>query len=156
MHKLLRGLGVALIALPEPFTTPLGVSLLAASWLLARKQEAVRRVYLRHLLKEYVQSYRRLRPGDRYDPDSLPFTYREALYKRVDDLPRVGARGYAWPDHPTKVPRVIHHVLDVGTVRRRTDAGGTRRGYEGYWGARSYREIRPNSRALKPLFVSAN
>ena len=156
MYKFLRGLGVALIALPEPITTPLGVSLVAASWLLARRQEQVRRAYLRHLLKEYVRSYRRLRPGGRYDPDSLPFKYKEALYKRQDDLPRVGSGGYLRPGHVVKAPPVVHHTMDLDRVRRRTAAGGTKRGFEGYWGKRSYEEIRPSGRALRPLFVFAN
>ena len=157
MHKWLRGVGIALVAMPEPFTTPFGVALLGASLLLARQQEMRRRAYLRHLMKEYIRSYKRLSPGDRYDPESLPFKYKEALYQpEKAPAPRVGSRGYSWPDRPKLEPEIVRHALDLSRIQRRRDSGGSRRGFEGYWGARSYEVIRPNQRSPRPVLFSAS
>lgn len=157
MHKWLRGLGIALIAMPEPFTTPFGVAILGASLLIARQQRIKQRAYLRHLMMEYVRSYKRLNPGERYDPESLPFKYKEALYQpQKDSSSRVGSRGYTWTGQPRIAPEIVHHVLDASRIQRRLNSGGSRRGYEGYWGAKSYQVIRPNQRSPRPILFSAS
>jgi hypothetical protein len=152
MYKVMRGLGVALIAMPEPFTTPLGVGLLAASIVLAKRQESKRRAYLRHLLKEYVRSYRRLRPENRYNLESLPFKRKEPLFQTsTGPASRVGLQGYPWPNRAKLDPIVVHHVLDVSRAQRRFSSGGSRRGFEGYWGANSYQVIRPQATSPQTL-----
>lgn len=52
--RLLRHLGIALIALPDPFTTVFGVALVLASRYLSRRREANRNKRLRETVKYYL------------------------------------------------------------------------------------------------------
>jgi hypothetical protein len=37
--------------------------------------------------------------------------------------------------------KVVHHSFDLGKVSRRFDKGGSRQGFEGYWGRKSKLDI---------------
>jgi hypothetical protein len=52
--KFLRRLGITLIALPEPFTTPFGVALVLLSRYLSRRREASRNKRLREMVSYYL------------------------------------------------------------------------------------------------------
>jgi len=142
--KVLRGLGIALIAMPEPFTTPLGVGLLAASWVLSRHEESQRKARVRHVVTEYLHTYKPFGYGVGSEPrtsSSLPYREPEPLFragavmarKTVPNTVRMYARG--------TTENVVHHSFDLGKVSRRFDKGGTRQGFEGYWGRQSKLDI---------------
>jgi hypothetical protein len=155
-RKLLRGVGLALIAMPEPFTTPLGVGLLAASWVLAKRQDAQRRAYLRHLLKEYLHTYRPFghgAPSELPKPVHIPFKGKEPLlHARKSISFRVGSRGYSWPDEPKTQTKMVYHTFDRGRLFRRPDTGGTRRGFEGFWGAKTRMDLKVVDHNLRKAF----
>lgn len=55
VRKLLRNAGLALIFLPEPFTTPLGLALLGASYIFAHFDRVDTPAYLRGFIKMYLK-----------------------------------------------------------------------------------------------------
>ncbi len=143
--KLLKGFGLALIAMPEPFTTPLGIGLIAAAWALSRHEESQRRAYVRHLLGEYLHTYRPFGYGIGSQPRTsvgLPYRDKEPLYHAEGSLgPRV--KDSSIPLHsPAGAPEVVHHDFDPVLASRRCDKGGSRRGFEGYWGRQSKLDLR--------------
>ena len=134
--KVLRGLGIALIAMPEPFTTPLGVGLLAASWALSRHQESQRKAYVRHLVTEYLHTYRPFGYGMGSQPRTsaaLPYREPEPLYHAAG-VSTGRSRDFTAPPSHADAPKVVRHSFDLGSIARRFDVGGTKRGFEGYWG----------------------
>ncbi|MDO8577655.1 MAG: hypothetical protein Q7R50_00545 [Dehalococcoidales bacterium] len=58
VRKLLRNAGLALILLPEPFTTPLGLALLGASYIFAHFSRVDTPAYLRGFIKMYLTESR--------------------------------------------------------------------------------------------------
>lgn len=139
--NLLRGVGLALIAMPEPITTPIGVGVLAAAWVLSRHEESKKRAYLRHILTEYLHSYRPFGYGMNYVPKTsadLPYREPKPLYSRDGShAPTMSPVGQ--PAHVQAKP--VFHVFDRGAVSKRFDPGGTRRGFEGFWGRQTRMDI---------------
>ena len=58
LQKSLRSAGILLIALPEPFTTPVGAALLLASYLSTKKQRADSYENLHSLFQNYLTYYK--------------------------------------------------------------------------------------------------
>jgi hypothetical protein len=142
--KLLRGLGVALIAAPEPFTTPFGVGLLAAYWVISRYQESQRKAYLRHLVREYASVYRPFGYGMGSVPKTsadLPYRKKEPLFRAEENL-TPGLRRSAARAPSVSDKRIVHHSFDPRLVSSRFDSGGSRRGFEGYWGRQTKLDIK--------------
>jgi hypothetical protein len=143
--KLLRGVGLALIAMPEPFTTPLGVGLVAAAWALSRHEQSQRRAYVRHLLGEYLHTYRPFGYGigsHTMTSADLPYRGKEPLYHADGNH---GSSAKKVPSHQWRsgeTPRVMHHVFDRVLALRKYDRGGDRRGFEGYWGRQTKLDLR--------------
>lgn len=134
-RKLLRTFGLGLIALPEPFTTPLGVGLLVASYLLFRNQEADSHHRLQKLIKEYLSSFQ----PSRYISSVPAGRQQRALlcHPRDGNTHRVGLRGYAWPGQPRMPVKVIHHALNPDLWRQYQNTDSVRAGFQGYWSAQS-------------------
>jgi hypothetical protein len=134
-RKLLRTFGLGLIALPEPFTTPLGVGLLVVSYLLFREQKADSYYRLQKLVKEYLSSFQ----PSRY-VSSVP-TRRQPrallLHPGGGNTHRVGLRGYAWPGQPRTPVKVVHHTLNPDLWRQYWNTDSVRAGFSGYWSAQS-------------------
>jgi hypothetical protein len=142
--KVLRGLGIALIAMPDPFTTPLGVGLLAASWALSRHQETQRKKYVRHLVTEYLHTYRPFGYGMGSETKTslnLPYREPQPLYHAA------GAEAHRSMDHTIPVysrpdnEKVVYHPFDLGRASKRFDKGGSKQGFEGFWGRQSKLDI---------------
>lgn len=144
--RLLKGIGLALVAAPEPFTTPVGVGLLAASWLISRAEEARKRAHLRRILTGYLHTYRPLGYGASLG--AAPAVQHHVWEPRPASQPRrrVSLQDaiYVRPSaqQPGGSHEVVHHTLDWGRVLRRVDAGGTRRGFEGIWGAETRVDVK--------------
>jgi hypothetical protein len=134
-RRLLRTFGLVLIALPEPFTTPLGASLLAASYLLFRKPKADSCHRLQKLIKEYLYSFQ---PPGYISSVPMRRQPKTLLGQRRDgSTHRVGLRGYAWPGQPRIPVKVVHHTLNTDLWRQYRNTGGSRAGFQGYWPAQS-------------------
>ncbi len=143
--NLLKGIGLALIAMPEPFTTPFGVGLVAAAWALSRHQESQRKAYARHLLGEYLHTYRPFGYGigSRVATSAnLPYRQKEPLYHADGNHGSIEKSGATHQAFHSVAPRVVHHVFDRATALRRHDNGGSRRGFEGYWGRQTRLDLR--------------
>ncbi len=131
---------MALIAAPEPFSTPLGVGLLAASWLISRSQESQKQAYLKHILTEYLHTYRPFGYGISQDSSAKVQQHvwaREPIAEKrsrtaFGPVPNTVHTNYY---QPRREPEVVHHTLDWDRVIKRVDTGGQRRGFEGFWGA---------------------
>ncbi len=141
--KLLRGMGIALIAMPEPITTPIGVGFLAAAWVLSRHEESQKKAYLRHIVTEYLHTYRPFGYGvgsQVKTSASLPYRSPEPLYHSGMATGLKPSNPAAHHSQPTS-EKVVMHAFDLGKVSRRYDKGGARRGFEGYWGRQSKLDI---------------
>ncbi len=154
--KVLRGLGIALIAMPEPFTTPLGVGLLAASWALSRHHDSQRKKYVRHLVTEYLHTYRPFGYGmgsESRTSANLPYREPQPLYHATDSA------AHRAMDHTTPIyarpdtEKVVFHSFDVGRVSKRFDKGGSKKGFEGFWGRQSKLDIGVVYHNLRPAAV---
>jgi hypothetical protein len=134
-RRLLRTFGLGLIALPEPFTTPLGVGLLVASYLLFREQKADSHYRLQKLIKEYLSSFQ----PSRYAPSVSAGRQPRALllHPRDGNTHRVGLRGYAWPGQPRMPVKVVHHTLNPDLWRQYRNTDSVRAGFSSYWSAQS-------------------
>jgi hypothetical protein len=146
--KLLKGIGLALIAMPEPFTTPIGAGLVAASFVISKTEEVKKRKHLRHILGEYLNTYRPFGYGMDYKPKTsadLPYRQPRPLFgtnniQVVAPMPiRFASRD---SQKPVKETKAIFHVLDQRMVAKRyVETGGTRAGFVGYWGRQARIEI---------------
>jgi hypothetical protein len=143
--KLLKGVGLALIAMPEPFTTPLGIGLVAAAWVLSRHQESQKKAYVRHLLGEYLHTYRPFGYGIGSQPRrsaGLPYREKQPLY-HAQDNPGIATKNPTIRVQPRpQATEVVHHAFDRVLALRRFDTGGGRRGFEGYWGRQTKLDLR--------------
>jgi hypothetical protein len=157
--KLLKGVGLALIALPEPITTPIGAGLIAASFILSKHEESKKRKYLRHILGEYLNSYRPFGYGMAYTPKTsanLPYREPKPLYNQVNPNSvtssvnrnplanytpiRFAPKGYAAPSREEN--KAFVHTLDPRIVAKRyVETGGTHAGFVGYWGRQTKMQI---------------
>jgi hypothetical protein len=154
--KVLRGVGLALIALPEPITTPIGLGILAASWAISRHEESRKKARLKYILKDYFHSYRPFGLGMNVDapaPHVVSHRERQPLF-HSDRLPgsdRLTGLGDTAVIYRKDCPeaKVVHHTFDRGSVAKRFDAGGTRRGFEGYWGKQTKLDIAAIRNSLK-------
>ncbi len=103
MRKLLRSSGIALLALPEPFTTPLGALLLCAAYSLPRRPRADSYSRLQEFGKLYLSLYRnQIRSFDIGGQSGTP----EKIVHH--------ALGYNPPNAPLipVIPeKIIHHTL---------------------------------------------
>lgn len=151
--KLLKGIGLALIAMPEPFTTPLGAGLIAASIVISKTQEAKKRKYLRHILGDYLNTYRPFGYGMGYIPKTaadLPYRQHKPLFGS-DNIQAVTPRPIRFAPRISQTPVVekksIFHTLDPRVVAKRyVETGGKKAGFVGYWGRQAKIEITSNQK----------
>jgi len=142
-RALLRGVGIALIALPEPFTTPLGVAVVAASYLIPRHQ-GDNRANVRAVVREYASTYRPFGMGAAFVAAREPGkrqaeTERTGLFYMRDVLPPRALVPVADPPMP-KVR--LHRLSDVLSPVQHS-LGGVRDTFVGYWGRQQI--IRPQT-----------
>jgi hypothetical protein len=157
--KLLKGIGLALIAMPEPITTPIGVGLIAASWVLSRQQEKKKKAHLRNILGEYLNTYRPFGYGMNYVPktsSNLPYraplplysntsttTKNDVIKKPIINYQPVRFASFKDEMRPiNEQPKFIVHTLDRRVIAKRyVETGGTKAGFVGYWGRQTKLEI---------------
>ena len=129
--KLLRRLGIALIALPEPFTTPFGVALVLLSRYLSRRREASWNKRLRETVKYYL-AHTRSFSGDAYGESSAPGSVKRYTRSGERLIPRqyTGSRSFkANPDSSVCQSwrdmrgRTVHHSIDMQNLSGRYKAG---------------------------------
>jgi hypothetical protein len=128
--RILRHLGIVLIALPEPITTPFGVALVLASRYLSRRLEASLSKRLRETLKHYLAHFKHFK-DDADDESSasgrvkrctqseehlIPWQYKGI--RSVEDNPHPSLRK-SWPD--TKGD-IVHATSDMQVLSRRYQA----------------------------------
>jgi len=128
--KLLRHLGIGLIALPEPITTPFGVALVFASRYLSRRLDASLYKRLRETLKHYLPHFKRF--GDDADGESsapgkvkrytqseehlIPWQYKGSRSVEASPRPSVWQ---SW--HDTR-DDIVHNTADMESLSRRYKA----------------------------------
>jgi hypothetical protein len=143
--SLLRRLGIVLIALPEPITTPFGVALGLTAHYLSRRLEASLNKRLRETLKNYLAKFKRFSdyadseasaPGEvkRYfdsEEHMIPRQYKGSVGPNPSYLVRQSWRGMK-DDGSKVVPgnsrlevisgstkKLIHHSIDMQMLFRR-------------------------------------
>lgn len=107
---------MALVALPEPFTTPFGLTLLLLSFVLPRNRTVDSRDRLRELFRVYLSSTR----GSGCGLSDLPpvNTVYHALNREM--LPHLAGAGasmahsehYNWTSKLTPSSKIVHHTLN--------------------------------------------
>ena len=128
--KLLRHLGIVLIALPEPIITPFGVALVLASRYLSRRLEASLNKRLRETLKDYLAHFKRF--SDDADGESsapvrvkrytqseehlIPWQYKGSRSVEASPRPSVWQ---SW--HDTR-DDIVHNTADMESLSRRYKA----------------------------------
>jgi hypothetical protein len=164
--KLLKGIGLALIAFPEPFTTPIGLGLIAASVMISRSQEKKKRAYVRHLLTEYLHTYRPFGFGMNYVPKTsadLPYRQRAPQFNVNTNLatecsPRkINPVRFASLQPREETKSVVHTLNPRAVAKRYVETGGTRAGFVGYWGRQAkfdFPKIVHNTLNLCPAALS--
>ncbi|MBI2852181.1 MAG: hypothetical protein HYX84_03645 [Chloroflexi bacterium] len=101
LHKALRGIGIALILMPEPLTTAVGIVLLGIVYLLPRSNKFVSQRYLHGLIKFYLNQTRpRSQPGK---------IIHHSLKEKLADY------NLFW--QPPAVKKVTRHVIDDERLR---------------------------------------
>jgi len=144
--KLLKGVGLALIAMPEPFTTPIGAGLIAASFIISKTQESRKRKHLRHILGEYLNTYRPFGYGMNYVPKTsadLPYRIPKPIFG-TNNIQAVALKPIRFAPRvtPQEEKKSIFHHLDPRLVAKRyVESGGMRAGFVGYWGHQTKLEI---------------
>lgn len=103
LRKALRGIGIALILLPEPFTTPFGLLLLGVAFLLSRSRKLSSRPYLRGLIKLYL--------NHTHPHSQSAKTIHHNLDARLAEL------NSRWPPSPPKKIPVTYHAIDDDRLR---------------------------------------
>jgi hypothetical protein len=141
-RAVLRGVGITLIALPEPFTTPFGVALVAASYLIPHRQ-GDSRANVRAVVREYAATYRPFGTGAAFVAAHEPGkrqaeTERTGLFYMRDVMPPRTL--VPVPDPP---PRVRHHRLSDALSPVHRGIGGMRDSFVGYWGRQQI--VRPST-----------
>ncbi len=146
-RAVLRGVGIALIIAPEPFTTPLGAAIVAASYLIPHRQ-GDSRANVRAVVREFATTYRPFGMGAAFvaanEPGKrLSETERTGLFYLRDVLP-TRALVPAKPA-PPKLP-VLHRLSDALSPVHRS-LGGVRDTFVGYWGRQQI--IRPEPKVVQ-------
>jgi hypothetical protein len=123
--KLLRNLGIALIALPEPITTPFGAALVLTSRYLSRRLEASLSKLIRERVRQYLTHFKGLKFNTARDVVRHTVA-TESLFLRykVDDSPKVAASRH---DAYGAAGKMIYHTIDWKSLSRRykTDSART-------------------------------
>ena len=129
--KLLRRLGIALIALPEPFTTPFGVALVLVSRYLSKRREASRNKRLQETVQYYLAHTRRF-SGDADSKSIAPGSVKRYTRSEEHLIPRQYTGNCSFEANPA--PSVcqsrrdmqndtIHHTKDMQSLSGRYKAG---------------------------------
>jgi hypothetical protein len=162
--KLLKGIGLALVAMPEPFSTPIGLGLIATSVIISRLQEKKKRAYVRHILKEYLHTYRPFGYGMNYIPRTsadLPYLERAPLFGVKTNLATERMPGKTnpirfAPRQTMEERRSLVHTLDPRVVAKRyVETGGTQPGFVGYWGRQPKLDIPKTVYHMRDLSFAA-
>ncbi len=125
--KLLRHLGIVLIALPEAITTPFGVALVLTSRYLSRRLEASLNKRLRETFKHYLAHFKRFSddadgessaPGrvKRYTQSEehlIPWQYKGSRSFEANPGPSV------WQSWRDTRDDIVHHTVDMEWLSRR-------------------------------------
>ena len=100
IRRSLRSLGILLIVLPEPFTTPFGIALLCASLCLPGKERVDTYSHLQNFFTAYLKQIRSY--------DLSAYDEYKALEKVVHHTIR---RGLPYEFKEPEPEKIIHHVL---------------------------------------------
>jgi len=129
--KLMMRLGIALIASPDPFTTPFGVALVLLSRYLSRRREASRNKRLRETLKYYLARTAHS-SGDADSKSSAPGSVKRYTRSEEHPIPSqyASSRSFeanfdssAWQSWRSMGGRTVHHTMDMQSPSRRCKAG---------------------------------
>jgi len=125
--KLLRHLGIVLIALPEPIITPFGVALVLASRYLSRRLEASLNKRLRETLKDYLAHFKRF--SDDADGESSAPSRVKRYTQSEEHLiswQYKGSRSFdatpgpsVWQSWRDTRDDIVHHTVDMESLSRR-------------------------------------
>ncbi len=149
--KLLKGIGLALIALPEPLTTAIGAGLITVSFVVTRLRENKKRKYVRRILGEYLNTYRPFGYGMNYVPVTsaeLPYRTSKPLYRLqtgngtnhnpVSSVRQTVVKPVRFAPRAElgeiESPSIFHQLDQRAVAKRYTDTGGQRASFVGYWG----------------------
>jgi hypothetical protein len=144
--RITRVVALAMIAVPEPISTALGICVLGVLTipsLLLRRQNTQQKLYLRHILTEYAHSYRPFGFGMGYKPTtsaSLPYRFGEPLFNT-----QAKSTITPVPVKPTSISppaTTVFHVFDRELVSKRFANSDSRDGFEGYYGRNTNAEIK--------------
>ncbi|MFH0768187.1 MAG: hypothetical protein V1932_01300 [Chloroflexota bacterium] len=122
VYKLLRNLGIVLIAMPEPFTTPIGAAITLSAIYLSRRLEISQNKLLRETFKNYLDHHKRFSedsttPGNtRYTQtveSSHPGQYEVSPGFKPNPRPLVRQSSSDTGDN------VICHTIDMEWLSRR-------------------------------------
>jgi len=129
--RLLKRFGVALIALPEPFTTPFGVALILVARYLSKRHEASRNKRLREMVQYYLAHIGHF-SDDADSKSSAPGSVKHYTQREERPIPRqyTGSRSFetnlapsvrrSWHDMQR---RTVHHAIDMQSLSGRYKAG---------------------------------
>lgn len=116
-RKWLRRLGVALIASPEPLTTPAGIALLGIAYYLSRRQEAMNDRHARELVRFYMAHARLFDDGVHHgmvtSKNVVHHTIKRGLFPQYGNVGGFHADSQRLNLHNVSaIPeKVIHHTL---------------------------------------------
>ncbi len=132
--KLLRHLGIVLIALPEPITTPFGVAFIVASRYLSKRREAHLNKRFRETFKHYLAHFNHFRD----DAGESGASERVKRYTRSEKqlTSYQGSRSVEANPHPsawqswgdTGDDMASHHSVDINWLSRRYGMSGSKVG----------------------------
>ena len=125
--KLLRSLGFALIALPEPITTPFGVALVLASRFLSKRLEARVNKQLQNTLTNYLIHFNRFSD----DADSRSNFPNKVMRDTQTKKPLITWQYHwggsykpnygplVWQSYHDIPKDIVHHAIDMQMLHRR-------------------------------------
>ena len=125
---LLKRLGFVLIALPEPFTTPIGVACILASSYLSRLREATLNKHLRETLTRYLSHSKR--SNDETENNSRG-RHKVKRHTRIDDPTILWQNKSVLPVETSHPPSVRQNLRDKGenTIHHNVDTESLSRCY---------------------------
>jgi hypothetical protein len=124
-------LGIALIALPEPFTTPFGVALVLISRYLSKRHEASRNECIQETVNYYLAHTGRF-SGDAYGESSAPVSVKRYIRSEEPAIlgQITGSRSFeakpapsVWQGQSDMRDGTVHHILDMHSLSGRYKAG---------------------------------
>ncbi len=122
VYKLLRNLGIVLIAMPEPFTTPIGAAITLSAIYLSRRLEISQNKLLRETFKNYLAHHKRF-SEDSTTPSKARYTQTvESSHPGQYEISpgfKPNPRPLVRQSSPDTGDNVICHTIDIEWLSRR-------------------------------------